>query len=132
MNEAPKPQLELDPSVDLEIDLHELTNEFKRFSILMYRYCQVRARMEKRRDIAKAFLKETRARAYKRIKSDRDTKHSEKSLEAEIDCDQEVLDAQKKFIDAEHDASTWNGAVDSMKAKKDCLIQLGSDRRKEI
>ena len=53
-------------------------------------------------------------------------------MEAEIDTDPLVLKAFGALIQAEHDVSTWIGAVDSMKAKKDCLIQLGSDRRKEI
>lgn len=125
--------MELNPEVDLSIDIANLTNEFKMLSLTLYRYYQYKAKVEAQRDMAKAKLKETRALVYKRIKSDPTTaKLTEKGLEAEIDTDLTVMEANKAFIRAEHDATTWSGAVDSMKAKKDCLIQLGSDRRKEM
>ena len=124
--------MELNPDKDLEIDVANLTTEFREFPLKLYRYCQQKARAESIRDIAKATLREAKAVAYKRIKSDTSVKHTEKSMEAEIDTDQVVMEANKKLIRAEHDSSTWAGAVDSMKAKKDVLIQLGSDRRKEL
>lgn len=123
--------MELNPEVDLSIDINNLTVEFKDFSLRLYRYSQYRAKIDTQRDIAKALFKETKAVVYKRIKSDPKNKHTEKSLEAEIDTDPEVMDAQRKLIRAEHDSSTWSGAVDSMKAKKDMLMQLGADARKE-
>jgi hypothetical protein len=124
--------MDLNPEIDLEVDIHNLTEEFRKLSLTLYRYTTKRAGVSAQRDLAKAKLKETRAMVYKRTKSDITKKHTENSLEAEIDTDPEVMDAHRKFIRAEHDASTWDGAVDSMKAKKDVLIQLGSDRRKEI
>lgn len=124
--------MELNPEVDLEIDVSNLTLEFRNFPGTMYRYSVYRAKIETLRDTAKAKLKEVRAIAYKRVKSDITAKHTQSSLEAEVDTDPTVIEAQLKFIRAEHDASTWAGAVESMRAKKDCLIQLGSDRRKEM
>jgi hypothetical protein len=123
--------MELNPELDLEIDINDLTQEFKRFPLLMYRYSVERAKIEAQRDILKAKLKETRAMAFRRIKSDTTVKHTEKSLEAEIDLDPLAKDALIKFIQAEHNAATWAGAVDSMKGKLNCLIQLGADSRKE-
>lgn len=124
--------MELNPDVDLSIDVANLSSEFRTFSTTLYRYCQYRAKVDTQLDVAKAKLREIRALAYKRIKSDTSIKHTEKSMEAELDTDPTVIEAQMKVIRAEHDSSTWAGAVDSMRAKKDCLIQLGSDRRKEI
>jgi hypothetical protein len=124
--------VELNPDVDLSIDINSLTSEFRQFPLLMYRYSQYRAKIETQRDMAKARLKEIRAEAYKKAKSDVSVKHTQSSLEAEVDTDPAVMEAQKKFIRAEHDATTWSGAVESMRAKKDVLIQLGSDRRKEM
>jgi hypothetical protein len=124
--------MELNPDTDLSIDIHNLTAEFRGLPSTLFRYYQYKAKVEANRDTCKAKLKETRALVYKRIKSDSSVKYTEKGLESEIDIDPAVIDAQMKLIRAEHDASTWGGAVDSMKAKKDCLIQLGSDRRKEI
>ena len=124
--------MELNPEKDLEIDIGDLTSEFKRFPLLMYRYSQHRANIDTKRDTAKARLKEVRALSYKRIKSDPSVKHTEKSLESEIDTDPLVIEAQMKVIRADHDAETWAGAVEAMRSKKDVLIQLGSDRRKEM
>jgi hydroxymethylpyrimidine pyrophosphatase-like HAD family hydrolase len=124
--------MELDPDKDLAIDINDLTNEFKEFSLLMYRYSVQRAKIEAQRDLAKAKLKETRAMVFKRIKADTSVKHTEKSLEAEIDTDPEAKQALIAYIQAEHNATTWAGAVDSMRSKLNCLIQLGSDRRKEM
>ena len=124
--------MELNPEVDLEIDVSDLTAEFRRFPSTMYKYSMYRAKIEANRDLAKAKLKEARAIVYKRVKSDISAKHTQTSIEAEIDTDPTVIDAQLKFIRAEHDATTWAGAVESMRSKKDCLIQLGSDRRKEM
>ena len=124
--------MELNPDVDLSIDVSDLTAEFRKFPITMYRYSQYRAKVEAQRDMAKAKLKEVRAIVYKRVKSDTSAKHTQTSIEAEIDTDPLVMEAQMKFVRAEHDATTWAGAVESMRSKKDCLIQLGSDRRKEM
>jgi hypothetical protein len=124
--------MELNPEVDLDIDTENLTSEIKRLSLVLYRYYKYKAQVETKRDVAKAKLREVKANSYKRIKSDTFVKHTEKSLEAEIDTDPYVIEAQMVLIRAEHDASTWFGAVDSMKAKKDMLVQLNSDRRKEV
>ena len=124
--------LELNPEKDLEIEVSNLSAEFRNFAVVMYRYSVHRAKVESRLDIAKAKLDEVKAMTYKNIKSNVAIKHTEKSIEAEIDTDPAVQEAQRQFIKAKHDAATWAGAVDSMRAKKDCLIQLGSDRRKEV
>ena len=124
--------MELNPEIDLDVNIHDLTKEFKDLSLKLYRYYKHKALLEASRDLAKAVLKETRAEVYKELKSNVAVKHTENSLEAHIDSDARVMEAQRKLIRATHDAETWVGAVDSMKAKKDCLIQLGSDRRKEI
>lgn len=121
----------LNPEVDLEINVSDLHNEFRRFPTVMYQYSLRKADADKRASVAKAKLKEIRAVTLKRVKGDPSVKHTEKSLEAEMDTDPMVLEVQRRLIEAEHDAATWYGAIESMRAKKDCLIQLGADRRKE-
>ena len=123
--------MELNPDVDLDIDVSNLSAEFRRFPITLYRYSQYRAKIETQRDMAKAMLKELRATVYKRVKSDVSAKHTQSSLEAEIDTDPTVIEASRKLMRAEHDATTWAGAVESMRSKKDVLIQLGADQRKD-
>ena len=122
---------ELDPDKDLSIDVTDLSTEFRMFPTTLFQYYKYKAKVEAQRDMAKATLKETKALCYKRIKSDMSLKLTEKGMEAEIDTDPVVIEANLKFIRAEHDATTWGGAVDSMKSKKDMLMQLGADNRKE-
>lgn len=124
-------KIEINPEVDLEVNVADLSTEFRKFATIMYRYSLAKADAEKKRDIAKAKLKEIKAVTRKHIKSTSNEKHTEASLEAEIETDAIVLEVQRRYIDAEHDASTWRGAAESMRDKKDCMIQLGADRRKE-
>ena len=67
----------------------------------------------------------------KESRADTSAKHTEKSMEAEIDTDPVVLEVQRRLIEAEHKSETILGAVESMRAKKDMLMQLGADARKE-
>lgn len=124
--------MKLNPEEDLQTDTTDLHSEFRKLAPTLFRYYSHKAKIEMDRDTAKAKLKEMKAQAYKRIKSDPTVKHTEKSIEAEIDIDPIVLQFQTAYFQAEHDATTWAGVVDCMKAKKDMMIQLGSDRRKEI
>ena len=123
--------MELNPEVDLSVNVANLHAELRNFPLVLYRYSCYKADVEKKRDIAKAKLKEIRAVTRKRIKGYNSVKHTENSLEAEIDTDPTVLEVQRRFIEAEHDAATWAGAVESMRAKKDMLVQLSADSRKE-
>lgn len=123
--------MELNPENDLEINVNDLTNEFKNFPLKFYRYYQQKAEVEAKKDLAKSRLKEIRAQVYKRIKTQTNSKITEKALESEIDTDPQVIEAQHKLLKAEHDAATINGAVESMRAKKDMMMQIGADRRKE-
>lgn len=121
----------LNPETDLDIDVTRLESEFRHFPAVFYRYYKQKAKISLQRDTAKARLKEVRALAYKTIKADTSVKHTEKSIEAEVEINSAVLEAQKKLLRTEHDAATWEGAVDSMAAKKDMLMQLGAHSRKE-
>lgn len=123
--------MNLDPVKDLEIDTRDLTGEFKRLSLLLFRYYEKKAEVERLYDISKRTLEEVRALKYKFYKSG-PTKLSEAGVDAEIDSDPEVKVAHLAMLDAKRDLTTWSGAVESMKAKKDMCIQLGSDRRKEV
>lgn len=124
--------MDLNPEVDLAINAADLTAEFKALSLKLFRYWLQKAEAERAHDMAKANLEETKAMVYKTIKADTSVKHTEKSLEAEIDTHPAVTAAKKMVVEAKHVANTWVGAVESMKAKKDMIIQLGSDRRKEV
>lgn len=121
----------LNPSQDLQIDTRDLTEELKSLSLLLFRYYEKKADFERDVDLAKFTLKEIKGKKYKEYKYG-PTKLSDAGVEAAIDSDPEVLVAQKALAEASHALNTWWGAVDSMKAKKDVLIQLAADRRKEV
>lgn len=124
-------RMELNPDVDLIVNVADLQTEFRVFPTTLYQYCKQKAKINAQRDLAKAKLKEARALAYKRFKSDTSIKRTENHIEAEIDSDPQVIEAQMNLIQAEHNSSTIEGTVESLRAKKDCLIQLGADSRKE-
>jgi hypothetical protein len=124
--------MDLNPEIDLAVNTEELTAEFKKLSLILYRYYVQKALAEREMDMAKGFVKEARASIYKVLKADTTTKRSESHIEAEIDTNEMVIAAEKMYLARKYEFATWIGAVDSMKAKKDLLIQLGSDRRKEI
>ena len=122
--------MNLNPEKDLDIDVKDLTAEFKKLSLLLFRYYEAKADSEREYDKVKQTHEEIRARVYRGLKSSGD-KLTEKALEAAIDSNDDVLSIQTMMLDAKRTLATWYGAVESMKAKKDCLIQLGADRRAE-
>lgn len=123
--------IHLNPMEDLAIDARDLTSEFKKLSLLLFRYYEKKADIERELDLAKQALDEIRSIKYKEYKNG-PTKLSEAGVEASIDSDPEVKIFHLKMLDAKRDYGTWVGAVESLKAKKDMIIQMGSDRRKEI
>lgn len=123
--------MELNPLKDLEIDIHDPTSEFKKLSLLLFRYYEQKADIERERDILKLTVKEIRGKLYKDLKAGA-AKLTEAGISAELDQHPEYLAAERKLIDANRDLVTASGAVDSLKAKKDMLIQLAADRRKEM
>ncbi len=123
--------MKLNPEKDLDIDVKDLTSEFKKLSLLLFRYYEKKAEAEREYDKFKQTYEEIRARVYRELKVSGE-KHTEKSLEAAIDANEDVLSIQNMMLDAKRDLGTWIGAVESMKAKQNMLIQLGSDRRKEL
>jgi hypothetical protein len=122
--------MKLNPEKDLDIDVTDLTSEFKKMSLLLFRYYEKKADAEREYDKLKQTNEEIRARVYRDLRTSGE-KHTEKSLEAAIDCNDDVLKIHDMMLDAKRDLATWVGAVESLKAKRDMLIQLGADARKE-
>lgn len=122
---------ELNPEVDLEVDVNDLDAELRSYSLVLNRYYTYEARLCSIRDIAEAKLEELEASTYKSIKSDISVKHTEKSIDAEINTNPTIIEAKMKLIRTQHDVATWHGSVVSMLAKKDMLIQLSANSRKE-
>lgn len=122
--------MKLNPSEDLEIDSTDLQAEFKKLPRTIHAYCEQKADAEREYDRLKFLLEEVRAKVYKDLRGS-GVKHTEKSLEAELDCHPDVLAVQDMMLTAKRELATWIGGVESLRAKKDCLIQLGADARAE-
>lgn len=123
--------MNLNPGQDLSINTRDLTEEMKALSLLLFRYYEKKADLERDSDLAKFKLDEIRGQKYKEYKNG-PTKLSDAGVDASIDSDPEVIAACKEVAEAKRQLSTWYGAVESMKAKKDLVIQLAADRRKEV
>lgn len=121
---------ELNFEKDNTIDVASLQKEFRNFPPTLYRYSEIKAEAEETYDIKKAEYEELRSEKYIAIKS-KEGKVTEANLSAMIEVDPDVKKALREMLAAKRDLETIKGYVESLRAKKDMLIQLGADSRKE-
>jgi hypothetical protein len=123
--------LELNPEKDVSIDVGSLTEEFKKLPLLLYRYSILKAEAGEKLDVEESLLKEVRSELFKSIMQQHEKKPSDKVFEAEIEAHPAVVAQKRKVFRVKKDFETIKGYVESVKAKKDMLIQIGADLRKE-
>jgi hypothetical protein len=123
--------MSLNPAVDFFVDVHDLTAEFRKLPRTLFWYFQVKAAAEYDLDMAKSRLKELRGQIYGSLKANTAVKQTEASIEAILDSHPDVIAAERVVAESKRIAMTCHGAVETMKAKKDSLVQLGADARKE-
>lgn len=121
---------ELKPETDLDIDLNNMQEEFRRIGALIYRYSEKKAELVESYNNSKCVLNEIKGQKYKYLKTS-GTKITENHIEAEIDSDREVIVQYFKLHSIERDLETIKGFIEALKAKKDALIQLSADARIE-
>lgn len=121
---------ELNFEKDNTIDVANLQKEFRNLPPSLYRYAEIKAEAEHDYDIAKAEYEELRSEKYIEIKS-KEGKVTEANLSAMIEVDKDVKAALRNMLEKKRDVETLKGYVESLRAKKDMLIQLGADARKE-
>lgn len=122
--------IKLDPDVDLETDVDELQREFKRMAPLLHGWSEVKAQSEEAYEIAKAEYEELRSQTYLDLRS-REGKITEATLSASIDVDPAVKKSLRHMLEMKKDFETLKGFVEGLRAKKDCLVNLAADARKE-
>jgi hypothetical protein len=122
--------IELNPDTDNMIDATDLGTEFREFPPKLFRYSEKKSDAERDHDLAKNRYEEVRAQVYLEIKRGGE-KVTEKHLDALIEVDVRVQGAFVTMVQAKRDLETLKNFVDSLRAKKDMLIQLGADARKE-
>lgn len=121
---------DLDPELDVEIDTDELSKEFRLFAPIYWRYTMEQSYAQEKVADAKIGLKELRAKVYVGFKQD-GVKRSEDFIDALVDLDPLVAAQAKQLALYEYELRNFEGYVQALKYKKDFLIQLGADARKE-
>lgn len=122
---------ELDFEKDNSIDVTNLDEEFRVLPSVYFGYRELSANASDTYETLKAEYKELRSAKYLEFRS-REGKITESTLEAMLDTDAAVKDAHRAMLGAKRDYETIEGYVDSMEFKKDCLISLGANARKEL
>lgn len=123
-----KKKLDLDS--DIEIRVEDLQEEFRVFPSKLFAYSEAKADAERVYEDAKASYKESQAAMYVQLKKSGE-KLTEKHLEALIETSEIVKPMQEKMLQAKRDFETLKNYCEALRAKKDMLIQLGADSRKE-
>lgn len=121
---------DLEPEIDVEINHTALAKEFRFFAPIYYRYTMELSYAEQKVSEAKASLKDLRSKAFIRLRNEGE-KRSEKLIEAMIEQDELVKVQIKELLSLEYELRNFEGYVQAMKFKKDFLVQLGADARKE-
>ena len=115
---------------DNTIDPSNLSNEFRTMPSTLYGYREIQAEAGEAYDLKKAALKELRSQKYLEFRQ-REGKVTEANLDAMLDTDPEIQKALREMLSAKKDLETLDGYVESLRVKKDMLIQMGADARKE-
>jgi hypothetical protein len=129
-NGSQKMSKQLDFEKDNTIDVANLQKEFRNLPPNIYRYSEIKAEADETHSIKKAQYEELKSKLYLEFRS-REGKITENTLAAMIESDESVKAAQLEMFAAKRDLDTLKGYLDSLQAKKDMLIQLGADARKE-
>lgn len=115
---------------DNEIDVAHLQDEFREFPSTLFAWCEARSEAEGAYDLAKAVYEEARSRNYMELKRSGE-KLTENHVEAMIDTNEEIISLKRSTFKTKRDMETLKNFVESLRAKKDAMIQISADIRKE-
>lgn len=115
---------------DNRINPTSLTDEFREFSPTLYSYLEAKAEAKSIFENLKSAYEEASAEQYLAIKSSGE-KVTEKHVEALLETNPGLKVKKLEMLKAKRDLDTVENYVESLRAKKDMLIQMGADARKE-
>ena len=115
---------------DNKIDVAFLTEEMINFPSTIYSWLEEKATAESRYDYASSLYEQVRSETYLAIKASGE-KITEANVEARIATNEKVREAELNMFKAKRDLETLKNYVESLRAKKDMIIQISADRRKE-
>lgn len=122
-----------DPVSDVSIDNSDLDSELIKLPGLLYYYGSLEAAAYELALQAKADMEHAHATAYKRLKElSRRDKVTEAQVNAEVELDPEYKRYVSKWVEAEGKARRMKALLESFRAKKDALIQLGANHRMQV
>lgn len=121
----------LDIDKNHKIDAANLPFEFRHMPVILFHYGQAKAEAQYHCDLAQARYKEMEDRLYCQFKSDKDNKCTDKQAEALAKSDPQVIELKNTYFSIKKDVGTLVAYLECLRAKKDMLIQLGADARKE-
>lgn len=120
-----------DINLNHKIDTANLSYEFRWMPVILFHYGQSKAEAQYQCDLAQARYKEMEDRLYCQFKSDKDNKCTDKQAEALAKSDSQVVALKNTYFSIKKDVGTLVAYLECLRAKKDMLIQLGADARKE-
>ena len=121
----------LDIDINHRIDSANLPFEFRWMPVILFHYGKAKASAQYECDMAEARFKEAQESKYFYYKSDKDLKYTDKQAEAAAKSDPQVIELKNAYFAIKKDVGTLVAYLESLRAKKDMLIQLGADARKE-
>lgn len=122
-------EFKIDPKENISIDTLNLEDQFRWLPTLMREYGEEFASVGYDLDLAKTEYDEVRSEVYKELKSSGE-KITENHISSLITTDERVKEAKRTMLNVKRDYDTIKSYIDSLKAKKDMLIQLGASQRK--
>jgi len=116
------------PDHDVEIDDRNLWDEFRYFSAIYYRYGLQKTGYEDQLSTTNLAIKNIKAAIYKEGK---ERKCTDKMIEALYQEDTAIQFCFDEVLKLESQIRKIDVVLISLKHKKDCLIQMGADARKD-
>ena len=120
---------------DRNIDRRDLSNAFANQASLFAHYAEQHAAMMRQEANAKLRMELAHAKAYRAARDAaavEKVKMSEAQLEAEVMRNTAYIRAVYAYNEAKSLTALAHGAVEAFKQRRDMLIQLGANERKEM
>ena len=108
-----------------------LSDEFRNIPVYLFHYGEAKVRAQYALDLAKAQYERLVDEKYCQLKADTVVKHTDPQAKAASKLDPQVIVAQNEMFSIKKDVGILIAYLESLRAKKDMLIQLGADARKE-
>ena len=120
-----------DSERDNKIDPDFLTEEFQMIPLILNHYGKIKAEAQYEFEMAKSQADFLENQKYVELKLDKELKFTEQQAKSAAKVEPAVQEAIKAMHDRKRELGVIISYTESLKAKKDMLIQLGADARKE-